>query len=157
MRSSSIPSPWRKALKYGAIGLGAFVWGNIIVSLVQQGPPPTAAETAQPVADSLAAQPVEAEPLAAPVAPPDTTAARAPVPVATPPAPPAPAPVAAPEPAPVATETKAKQAGPTVYITRTGTHYHRSGCSSLRKSREAISLDAVRGLMEPCGRCRPPR
>lgn len=149
MRSSSIPPPWRKALKYGAIALGAYVWGNIIVALVQQGAPPTAPVAAQPVADSLAAQPVEAEPLPAPVAPPDTTTALAPVPVATPPAPPAPAPVAA--------EPKAKQAGPTVYITRTGTHYHRSGCSSLRKSREAISLDEVRGMMEPCGRCRPPR
>ena len=59
MRSSTIPPTWRKALKYGAIGLGAYVWGNIIVALVQQGAPPTAAETAQPVADSLAAQPVE--------------------------------------------------------------------------------------------------
>jgi uncharacterized repeat protein (TIGR02543 family) len=47
--------------------------------------------------------------------------------------------------------------GGTVYITKTGSKYHRDGCSSLRKSKIAISLqDAVARGYEPCKNCNPP-
>ncbi len=46
--------------------------------------------------------------------------------------------------------------GTTVYITKSGTKFHRDGCSSLSKSRIAISYeDAVSRGFEPCGRCAP--
>lgn len=45
----------------------------------------------------------------------------------------------------------------TVYITDTGTKYHRSGCQYLRKSKYAIDLgDAKRQGYEPCSKCNPP-
>ncbi|MDR2079371.1 MAG: hypothetical protein LBP74_06605 [Treponema sp.] len=51
----------------------------------------------------------------------------------------------------------AASADTTVYITRTGEKYHVASCSSLRKSKIAISLgDAVRRAYGPCGRCHPP-
>lgn len=51
---------------------------------------------------------------------------------------------------------KANQA--TVYTTRTGNHYHRSGCSSLRKSRNATTVaEALSWGYQPCHRCSPPR
>jgi len=47
---------------------------------------------------------------------------------------------------------------PIVYITRTGSKYHRGSCSYLRKSKIAIRLSkaCARGYT-PCSRCRPPR
>ncbi len=44
----------------------------------------------------------------------------------------------------------------TVYITRTGSKYHRASCSYLRKSKTAITREEaiVRGY-EPCKRCKP--
>ncbi len=46
--------------------------------------------------------------------------------------------------------------GTTVYITKSGTKFHRDGCSSLSKSRISISYeDAVSRGFEPCGRCAP--
>ena len=48
------------------------------------------------------------------------------------------------------------QAGSTVYLTKSGTKFHRDGCSSLSKSKIAISYeDAVERGFEPCGRCKP--
>ncbi len=45
----------------------------------------------------------------------------------------------------------------TVYITRTGSKYHRGSCSYLRKSRIPISLkEAKRRGYTPCSRCNPP-
>jgi len=44
----------------------------------------------------------------------------------------------------------------TVYITRTGTKYHRSGCSSLSKSRIPIALEKAVLSYEPCSKCKPP-
>lgn len=45
----------------------------------------------------------------------------------------------------------------TVYITDTGEKYHRGDCSSLRKSKHAISLaEAKREGYTPCKRCNPP-
>jgi micrococcal nuclease len=56
--------------------------------------------------------------------------------------------------APAAT---AAQAGVTVYVTNSGTKYHVSGCSALRKSAVAVSLgDAARSGYEPCAICKPP-
>lgn len=46
----------------------------------------------------------------------------------------------------------------TVYITRTGSKYHRGSCSYLRKSKIPISLKKVKAMgYGPCSRCRPPR
>jgi micrococcal nuclease len=45
----------------------------------------------------------------------------------------------------------------TVYVTNSGERYHRENCSSLRRSRIAVSLrDAVRSGYEPCAVCNPP-
>lgn len=45
----------------------------------------------------------------------------------------------------------------TVYITDTGSKYHRSGCSYLKKSSHAISLSAAKAQgYTPCSRCNPP-
>jgi micrococcal nuclease len=47
--------------------------------------------------------------------------------------------------------------GVTVYVTNSGTKYHRDGCSSLSRSKIAVTLeDAVRSGYGPCGICRPP-
>lgn len=47
---------------------------------------------------------------------------------------------------------------PTVYITKTGAKYHRTGCSSLSKSKIPIALsDAVAAGYTACARCNPPR
>lgn len=45
-----------------------------------------------------------------------------------------------------------------VYVTRTGSKYHRDGCSSLSRSKIEITLkEAVEEGYEPCKRCKPPR
>ena len=44
-----------------------------------------------------------------------------------------------------------------VYITRTGKKYHRVWCSSLSKSKIAISLAQAKQRYGPCSRCDPPR
>lgn len=44
-----------------------------------------------------------------------------------------------------------------VYVTNSGTRYHRDGCSSLSRSKIAVSLeDAVRSGYGACGVCKPP-
>lgn len=46
----------------------------------------------------------------------------------------------------------------TVYVTNTGSKYHREGCQYLRQSQIPISLDdAISEGYEPCSRCNPPR
>jgi hypothetical protein len=51
----------------------------------------------------------------------------------------------------------AASADVTVYVTNTGEKYHREGCSSLRKSKRAVSLgQAVQAGYGPCKRCEPP-
>lgn len=55
--------------------------------------------------------------------------------------------------------TKYRQAAenPTVFITRTGSHYHLSHCQHLAKSRIPISLeDAIAKGQIPCSYCKPP-
>lgn len=43
----------------------------------------------------------------------------------------------------------------TVYITKTGSKYHRSGCRYLSKSKIPISLEDARGAYSPCSVCNP--
>lgn len=65
-----------------------------------------------------------------------------------------------PEPTPTPTptpESVSEAVGTTVYITDTGSKYHRDGCQYLSKSQIAISLsDAKSQGYEPCKKCRPP-
>jgi micrococcal nuclease len=45
-----------------------------------------------------------------------------------------------------------------VYVTNSGNRYHTESCSSLRRSRIAVTLaDAVRSGYDPCSICNPPR
>ena len=43
-----------------------------------------------------------------------------------------------------------------VYVTKTGECYHRSGCSSLKKSKIEKDLYEVEGKYRPCSICDPP-
>jgi micrococcal nuclease len=44
-----------------------------------------------------------------------------------------------------------------VYVTNSGSSYHREDCGALRRSRIAVTLaDAVRSEYEPCSICKPP-
>lgn len=45
----------------------------------------------------------------------------------------------------------------TVYVTRTGSKYHRSSCQYLRRSRMPVSLKEAKQSYDPCSVCRPPR
>lgn len=54
------------------------------------------------------------------------------------------------------TQTNLDTTGNTVYLTKSGTKFHRDGCSSLAKSKIPISYeDATARGFEPCGRCNP--
>lgn len=62
----------------------------------------------------------------------------------------------------LATKTTAKKASTgtttsyTVYVTNTGSKYHRSWCSYLRQSKNAIDKNtAISGGYTPCSRCNP--
>lgn len=44
----------------------------------------------------------------------------------------------------------------TVYVTKSGTKYHRSSCSYLRKSRIPMPLSQAAGRYSPCSRCKSP-
>lgn len=54
-------------------------------------------------------------------------------------------------------ESVQKKTGVTVYVTRTGTKYHRAGCRYLKKSSIPISLEEAKGRYSPCSVCNPPR
>ena len=45
----------------------------------------------------------------------------------------------------------------TVYVTRTGTKYHRAGCRYLSKSKIPMPLSRARRRYSPCSVCNPPR
>jgi len=46
----------------------------------------------------------------------------------------------------------------TVYITKSGTKYHRSGCTYLKSSKIPISLeDAIKRGYDACSVCKPPK
>lgn len=76
-----------------------------------------------------------------------------------------------PEPAPPAEDVKveafvvrpraaplgANAASATVYVTATGTKYHRAGCRSLAKSSSPMPLAEAKARYSPCQLCNPPR
>jgi hypothetical protein len=65
--------------------------------------------------------------------------------------------VPAPFPDPTTPQAWNEDSSSTVYITRTGTRYHRGGCQYLRQSSIPVSLEeAVRRGEIPCKRCNPP-
>ena len=43
-----------------------------------------------------------------------------------------------------------------VYVTRTGSKYHRESCSSLRSSKIEMPLEEAAARYGPCANCRPP-
>jgi hypothetical protein len=45
---------------------------------------------------------------------------------------------------------------PIVYVTKTGTKYHRAGCRSLSKSAIPMKLSEARRRYGPCSVCKPP-
>lgn len=45
----------------------------------------------------------------------------------------------------------------TVYVTKTGSKYHRSGCQYLKKSKIPMALSDARQSYGPCSKCTPPR
>lgn len=53
-------------------------------------------------------------------------------------------------------QAKPKTEEVTVYLTKTGTHYHRAGCQHLRKSSIPIPLSRASGY-SPCKQCSPPQ
>ena len=63
------------------------------------------------------------------------------------------------ETAPTVTEKSAQveQEEVTVYITKTGSKYHRAGCRYLSKSSIPISLSDAKSRYSPCSVCNPPR
>jgi hypothetical protein len=57
----------------------------------------------------------------------------------------------------IAVSVFAASADTVVYRTKTGEKYHVEGCSSLSRSKIAITLgDAVDRGLGPCARCKPP-
>jgi len=55
------------------------------------------------------------------------------------------------------TSTTEEASGTAVYITESGTKYHRDGCRFLSKSKIAISLEEAKAQgYEPCSVCKPP-
>jgi hypothetical protein len=43
-----------------------------------------------------------------------------------------------------------------VYVTKTGSKYHRDGCQHLRQSKIPMPLSQAASMYDPCSRCRPP-
>lgn len=155
MSGSSISPRTRKVLKWGAIAFGCYMWVGIIGAIIDAPKatltPVEVAPSSQVearnsvpvvlVADSAKPEPEHAPPVYSAPAPVPTLPNAEPPPV---------------EPAPVVKAEK-KATGIIVYVTRTGDHYHRGGCSSLRKSRIETTLEEARQVYEPCHRCHPPR
>ena len=52
---------------------------------------------------------------------------------------------------------KRDEAQITVYVTKTGTKYHRAGCSYLRRSAIQTTLKSAKARYTPCSRCHPPQ
>lgn len=70
---------------------------------------------------------------------------------------PTPKPTATPSPTPVVDNTKDDNKSLTVYITKTGSKYHRNGCRYLSKSKISINLESAKAAYSPCSVCNPPR
>lgn len=65
-------------------------------------------------------------------------------------------PTATPAPTKSASKPSIQYEGATVYVTKSGTKFHRDGCSSLSKSKiPMLYEDAVSESYEPCGKCKP--
>jgi hypothetical protein len=132
---------WHKWLKWTGIGCASWVGLSMILGLFavlsDPAPKPKAKPAALTAPDTLSPL---VEPLPAQAVPLEASA-------------PAPVPVQEEVPAPASKKTKSV----TVYTTRTGDHYHRSGCASLRKSKYATTLEEARVYHRPCHRCNPPR
>lgn len=143
------------------VGLGAVMW-TLIITALSRVPSPEPSPDAQPMqaaapaVDSVAMAVDTAMAVQAQAQPARDTVQQAAQPAAQPAAHP---PATTPEPqrdqAPPPQKKQEKEV--TVYVTRTGDHYHRSGCSSLRKSKYPMDLSEARNSYEPCHRCRPPR
>ncbi len=130
------PSALEKGLAKGATALFARV-GEAAGIPVQP--------TAQPAPAKVAAQPDA------------TPAAENPTPPATTPASPVVAPVVVPSPARQAQPVANPDARVKVFITKSGTCYHREGCTSLRRSCIPMSLVEAATRYRPCSVCAPPR
>lgn len=102
------------------------------------------------VPESNAAEPGNSEP-SAPA--PDTSSA----PQAAPTPDTSSAPQAIPTPDAIADTGADDDASETVYVTNTGSKYHRSGCQYLRKSKIPISLSDAKKSYDPCSKCKPPQ
>lgn len=68
----------------------------------------------------------------------------------------------APQEEPLPTTAPAKQAEPsiqyagaTVYVTKSGTKFHRESCSALSKSKIPMPYEEACLTYEPCGKCKP--
>jgi len=59
----------------------------------------------------------------------------------------------APHSAPAAEQSRQ---GTIVYVTKTGSKYHREGCQYLRQSKIPMPLSQAASRYGPCSRCRPP-
>lgn len=73
---------------------------------------------------------------------------------------PKPTPAPTPKPTPASEPTSVVQddnKSITVYVTKTGSKYHRSGCRYLSKSKIAINLETAKVLYDPCSICKPPQ
>lgn len=58
---------------------------------------------------------------------------------------------------PAETEPPAQEQTQTiVYVTNTGTKYHRAGCRHLNDSQIEMTLEEAKKNYEPCGTCNPP-
>lgn len=108
-----------------------------------------------PACDTATTPPTSSPAAVAPAPEPSAVAtapATEPPVVAPAPAPASPAPPAKPAPKPRSTQPVEQ----TVYITRTGSKYHRGSCRYLRQSKIPISkADAIANGYEPCQVCNP--
>ncbi len=72
----------------------------------------------------------------------------------------APSPSPTPTPTPtktVSSDEKQNEKSITVYVTKTGSKYHRSGCRYLNKSKISIDLSSAKSMYTPCSVCNPPK
>lgn len=143
----------RKWLKWTGIGCGAYLLLCLILGLLGFLPdtPPAATGATPPAFDSIPAR-SEVHYFDTTAAKPDTTPHKASTKVQQPVIPLPIDPPAAKE----SVQPKKATKEVVVYITRTGDHYHRSSCSSLRKSKIKSTLTEVRNMgYEACRRCHP--
>ena len=59
------------------------------------------------------------------------------------------------QPVPVESKPEPKPEDGWVWVTRSGSRYHREGCSHLTSSRTRVRLDSIKSTHEPCKTCNP--